>query len=546
MPAPFISNLSVISPCNRSTFSSNVVAGADYAFPEVDGFIRNSLNNSTAAQNLQNGPNALGAGKVSADFQFGTSYDLSAGNQAIIIHMALNVLNNYHTLSPDSDGIEIALFSGSGTTNYAVWEFGGRNDRVFTNSYNPFILFGSNPSRSGGVWDNSNVTGIAVLYKTTSGAQYSINMCLSQILYISGEVVFGGGDIGNPGTIESYANLMSPETNNLYHNLLVSRAGPTFSFGIPISIQSDYFNETSIASGISFTGDNSHGIRNPPQGYYSLTIQPSDNGLFQLNDCQFSSIDSPFDMVINGEAINCNIQLNNNLYTSIDDFILTGQNVDINGGALVRPNTINIQDAYINNLIISESVNPIMLNGDLSSDSSIRVVNPQSDALQLNFTPSDISDIRFILDSDSTINHNSISGTWVLNIDSMENIYFDTLNSNDVTFDISHTLTANTINPSTGGGIVTLDNAVSYNLTLNNLQNSTEVRVYNSLSGVELLGEENINTGEFTGSIPTGVANINISIVSLSYDIIQFNNLPVIDNISIPVQQQIDRWYNNP
>lgn len=85
-------------------------------------------------------------------------------------------------------------------------------------------------------------------------------------------------------------------------------------------------------------------------------------------------------------------------------------------------------------------------------------------------------------------------------------------------------------------------------LTLTNLQNPTEVRIYDAGTTTELTGAENITGGTFSWNYdPDVVSSVDISILSLGYQNVRLKALPLgLTDSSIPIQQQVDRQYLNP
>ncbi len=83
-------------------------------------------------------------------------------------------------------------------------------------------------------------------------------------------------------------------------------------------------------------------------------------------------------------------------------------------------------------------------------------------------------------------------------------------------------------------------------ITLTGLKNPTEVRVYNKDTTTEIVGSENVTTGTFSTSIDAAsYPAVDISIVSLGYLNIRLLNIDVTSSRAIPIQQQIDRQYEN-
>lgn len=119
------------------------------------------------------------------------------------------------------------------------------------------------------------------------------------------------------------------------------------------------------------------------------------------------------------------------------------------------------------------------------------------------------------------------------------------------------TATANTTNAITHVSILTDSDATSqesclYPLSTNilemtGLKNPTEVRVFEAGTTLEIDGQDSVTSGTFSTQIDGGTyPSVDISIISLGY---QNTRLLAVDvasgNISIPVQQVIDRQYAN-
>lgn len=88
---------------------------------------------------------------------------------------------------------------------------------------------------------------------------------------------------------------------------------------------------------------------------------------------------------------------------------------------------------------------------------------------------------------------------------------------------------------------------LSTTLELTGLKNPTEVRVFDAGTTTAIAGTENVTSGTFSASIDaTAYSNVDISIISLGYQNIRLLSIDVTSDISIPVQQAIDRQYANP
>lgn len=96
----------------------------------------------------------------------------------------------------------------------------------------------------------------------------------------------------------------------------------------------------------------------------------------------------------------------------------------------------------------------------------------------------------------------------------------------------------------TAGATISIVNSTT--LTLTGLKNPTEVRVFNSGTTTELAGQEEVTNGTYsTGIDAASYPTIDIAIICLGYQNIRLNNVDITSSKSIPIQQQIDRQYEN-
>lgn len=95
-----------------------------------------------------------------------------------------------------------------------------------------------------------------------------------------------------------------------------------------------------------------------------------------------------------------------------------------------------------------------------------------------------------------------------------------------------------------GTGATTTVNA-NVSITLTGLVEGSEVRVFNAGTATEIAGQETVNAGEFQFSVGAGVT-VDISILAISYQNLRIKNFSTTSDTSVPVQQQVDRQYDNP
>lgn len=84
-------------------------------------------------------------------------------------------------------------------------------------------------------------------------------------------------------------------------------------------------------------------------------------------------------------------------------------------------------------------------------------------------------------------------------------------------------------------------------LTISGLQNPSEIRVFDAGTTTQLAGQENVTSGTFSWTYDPDVGDVDISILSLGYQNLRLLNvsLPSTADLTIPVQQQVDRQYEN-
>jgi hypothetical protein len=119
-----------------------------------------------------------------------------------------------------------------------------------------------------------------------------------------------------------------------------------------------------------------------------------------------------------------------------------------------------------------------------------------------------------------------------------------TCNSADTTNAITGIYATFTTNSSSQQTQYPLDTST---ITLTGLKNPTEVRVFNAGTATEIAGAETVTSGTFSTVIDRAAyTSIDIAILSLGYQNIRLLNNSTAADLTIPVQQQLDRQYANP
>lgn len=103
-------------------------------------------------------------------------------------------------------------------------------------------------------------------------------------------------------------------------------------------------------------------------------------------------------------------------------------------------------------------------------------------------------------------------------------------------------------NPFEFAADIDVENAATPKLTLTGLKPGTEVRVFDAGTTTELAGAESIGTGTFEWFYDTDtVTAVDVVVLSLGYLNIRLPGLALgASDVSVPIQQQIDRQYLNP
>lgn len=192
----------------------------------------------------------------------------------------------------------------------------------------------------------------------------------------------------------------------------------------------------------------------------------------------------------------------------------------------------------------SESITQTQIDDDLFGAGAIPDVTISADT-EINMqTALDVIASTVRPDVPLCILVEEVTGGGDLNL-TADNITFDPRASIHVRYEGSGTLNwtnSNGANADRSSGNVTFLNPSQ--LTLNNLDNPTEVRVYEAGTQNEVAGQESVTTGTFSNTI--SVPTIDIRLLSLSQEILKFSSVDMSNDTTIDVQQFIDRQYDNP
>lgn len=439
------------------------VGGADGTPPE--GFVGTAgfggINGSSSVNVYENGEFATVAGNwygAWSAFTGATNLDMSGVGKSFVVHF--RTASSYNNI----DAIRISLRSGTGTTNWGYWDFDILNGNGDFTTWNPFRAEGT-PDGTIGTFDNTDITGVSLQVRTNSGDFYAMGGLFDQFLFIDGPVIFEDTGTAAQVSMQSYFDLLERTSTQDYRSLLVNKAGTTFEFGFGVEFRCDDYQDTSVATGFSFMADNGFGIRTVAVGFYQARWVPPASSTQVFSGFTAATISSDYDMFIDASASGCSLDFSASLFAGVDDVDVSGSGVTFISSNILSPTTVEIGDADLQGLTIDACDNPVLITSDLVANSALNITNPVSDSLQFDLVAGDYSDLEFNVPA-STVNINS-SGVYNLSgIDSDGFVEFDNLTASAVTVTLDPNLTATVAAPTTGGGAVTLDNAVTVNLTV--------------------------------------------------------------------------------
>ena len=163
---------------------------------------------------------------------------------------------------------------------------------------------------------------------------------------------------------------------------------------------------------------------------------------------------------------------------------------------------------------------------------------------------SDIEGSTFELSSGTTAGHAikvSLAGTYTFTDLIFTNFGSDGSNTAAILNDTGGAVTINVFGGlaptvKNGTGATTTVNVLT-TLTLTGLQSNSEVRVFNAGTTTELAGVENSGT-TFTANI--SASSVDIVVHSLGYEYLKIEGADTSSNLTLPIQQRVDRNYRNP
>lgn len=470
--AETISNLDQVSQLLGAVFTSSTVADADGSIPVITAVgSRLDENPSTNGCLLANTGTSFVANEVyTAIFTLPSPVDVSGDKQALVIHYKNNTIFAAGQMQDGAGACRLYLFSGTGTSNWARYDangFGGLD-------WVPLIAGVSTPEATGGTFDDTDVTKIAIGWKARNNGSFTCEFSLSQLLHVNGILDFGDTNTDATDLVD-FVNLLAPLSGETYHSQLVKQAGPTYEFGVPFDITARNFSDS--VRGIAFLDDGKSFISsNVDASYWELALTPPSSGTISFTNLTVATNSNIFDFTVDASAGTCN--LTSTLIVTTDVVSLTGANLNIVGSTIADPNACTIADGDLD-LIISASVAAIQWTGDLVSGSSITT---DSD-VDVTFDVGNYADIgwTFTANNNVTVSPTTDASTYdfggFLNAGFTTDFDIPSGNTFDTTIATVAAFTATRTNPTTGGGEITLSSPVS-TFTINVSESGALIQVF--------------------------------------------------------------------
>lgn len=437
---------------NTSTLAA--VGGAQNAFPTLNtGANQNGVDGSVECEAPANTSTSLVAGEHYSLWSgdLGVSYDMSGPKAAMSMHFR-NFSPSYTAIETNSDSIWMILFSGTGTTNYGRWHFGGS---AFTNGNWHVITCQGTPDATGGTFDASDVTGVGIAVESRgAGFGFGFQIGLDQCVMHEGVVQLN--DTGGAATVDllDCYDLFKPDSGETYHSDLVAIAGTTIEFAFPVAIESDDYDDTATPFSFAFKSANGIGYPDMPSGFFSLDYTSQSGGNMNFGAKSIATLGTAPDWAI--DASTSSITIFPHLAADVNDVVLIGANLVCNGTTtILDANSLEIADADLD-LVVTDCLSAINWTADLVAGSTI---STNSD-LHINFAETDLSDINlnFTASNTVTVSPTTGSGTYDLSgVTTTGTITLDNDTANNTTI-VLPAGTSNTVaSPTTGGGAIVVD-----------------------------------------------------------------------------------------
>jgi hypothetical protein len=261
-----VSGLTKLWTQSDGDWTAAAVAGAANAANAAEVRANVGIDGSSDSLQITSDNTNQPAGLTSAWWSF-PSVDISGAKQHIVFHCFSN--SSFSFISSASDGIRVALFSGGGTSEYAVWNLGGQGDPIYPqDSVWKLVHVGlTTPDSETAGYDNTDITGIAMLYDLTAAGAFFFNHQIDQVVYIDSEITVSDGEVANPASWDAVNDIIKADSTDDRRTLLFRRGGIGYESFVSFRNEATYWRSDTRAIGFAFEDD---AERAYPAGFFSL------------------------------------------------------------------------------------------------------------------------------------------------------------------------------------------------------------------------------------------------------------------------------------
>lgn len=459
-------------------------------------------------------------------------------------------------------GIGIQVGDGTNRIAYAV---GGSDGTAFRHDTGPvkwacFILdLGKKPTNfatlagSEASLNEAAITQVGVYYSTIVKSVGGADNCFWDIIRWAdpgvGIEVYGG-TVGTPEGLSTLAAADRSTGNQQAYGVIRELA--TGVYGVQGNINlgdNTSTNDTYInISGETIAFEN----RDLSAGnYYRFTVNGNGTGITDINaDDSVFTVSAGANAQVNWSSSNATADSRNCVWSGFDRGVIIGGTGSVwTGNSFQGCGQVESAGASLANSAFVEYTG--------SESSSALFWNTTED------TNGRLDGCSFTSASDGVATHaiefnTSMTNTSITLVDIDFNGYSTSNNQGNSVLNVLATTGTLTINVSGGSGTVSYDTAGAtvsivnaVNVTFTGMRDDTEIRIFAAGTETELAGIEEATDGttdnrSFTAAISAGTV-VDYRIVNLAYKIIEVYNFTwPTSTQSLPIQQQIDRNYNNP
>ncbi len=443
-----------------------------------------------------------------------TAKDASTETKVLLTSVQFNAPNRIQVDTIGNRGIVARFVSGSGGANYREYRIGGNDTPFASSQVGPVTicldLSAVGHDDSGGTYDNSDVTGwgYGTTYLPLASTNSNLNFFQRVFLFDSEK---GGSNLPYFEGSSNFDDAVTVVQGTDYTTKIgawLTKSGSSFFIPAPFSFGDGSspinFNDggvSVVSPSNNSAGQENFRLTNAAMRVYLDTRNNAADSVV-LSGSYVWGTAAPWDFS-QSNAGTCELSGN---FNGMGEFSL-GSSVTASGAFdLASGSAVVSEGANINGITVRKNLN--IVGSSVTSFEDLTVDG--------------------VLDFDT-------AGTYTLTNCSIEEV----TNSSGGAVIINNA--DSTINTNTGPDISIVTPPST--LTLTGLQADSEVRVYDAGTTTELAGVENSGTS-FTADI--SAASVDIVVHSIGYEYQKIEGADTSSNLTLPIQQRVDRNYRNP